>query len=182
MGRQALNILQGRGVLRHLNTGVNPDYTHPLDADAALDQAGDPGHPIDTYIEGGGAMVLPWFDAFEDPNAAPDLPELNLSMTAEPQGRLVGARPIVGAYEAAVRTRGPVYQWGNEPSGGLQGDQAVGRIMRFPANIPDRYDPNGVIMPSYQDELAAAIATNGAGIISEDQVTTEMITLPGVYG
>lgn len=180
MGRQAMQAL--RGTFRDLNTGVNPDYTHPLDADAALDQAGDPGHPIDTRIEGGGASVLPWWDAFEDPAALPDLPSPNLNMTAEPTARQIGAKPIIGAYEGAVRTRGPVYQWGHEPSGGLQGDQATGRIMRFPANIPDRYDPNGVQMPSYSDELAAAIATNGAGIVSADQVTTEMITLPGVYG
>lgn len=179
MGRNASRVLSG--TWRDLNTGVNPDYTHPLDADAALDEAGDPGRPIDTRIEGGAAGVLPWWDAHEDPDVATGLPDLNLSMTAEPAGRLAGARPIVGAYEAAVRTVGPVRRFGHEPDGGLDGDQAMGRIMRFPANIPDRYDANGVQMPSYSDELAAAIANNGQGIVTDNQVTTELVTYPGVY-
>lgn len=168
-----------KGTWRDLNTGVNPMYSHPEDADGALDEAGDPGAPIDTRIEGGAAMVLPWFDALENPFAQTGLyasPDPNPFVIHED----VGGAPIVGAYEAAVQTRGPVYQWGHEASGGLGGDQAMGRMIRFPANKPERYDANGVQNIDYADELAQAIANNGQGIVTESEYTTELLTLPGV--
>jgi len=58
----------------------------------------------------------------------------------------------------------------------------MARIMRFPANKPERYDPNGVRNLDYSDELAAAIANNGMGIVTESEYTTELITLPNVGG
>lgn len=178
MGLMASRVLAG--TWRDLHTGVNPKFSHPLDADGALDEAGDPGVPVDTRIEGGSAMVLPWFDALEDPFAPNDLPFPDVSGTAYHDSQTTGAKAIPTAYEGAVRTRGPVYQWGHEAAGGLEGDQAIGRIMRFPANIPERYDANGVRQASYADELAAAIANNGQGIITENQVTAELLTYPGV--
>jgi hypothetical protein len=177
MSRYATQVL--KGTWRGLQTGVDPMYSNPEWADGATDQPGDPGAPIETPLEGGGGMVLPWFDAHEDPTAATGL---YASMNPTPWVLVqdAGGQPVAGAYEPAVKTRGPVYQWGHEPSGGLMGDQAMARIMRFPANKPERYDPNGVQMPSYSDELAAAIATNGMGVITESEYTTELINFPGV--
>jgi hypothetical protein len=48
-------------------------------------------------------------------------------------------------------------QWGHEVSGGWDGDQEIGRIMRFPANIPERYDANGVWVGDYRDLLAVSL-------------------------
>ena len=152
---------------------------NPEDADGALDAAGTPPGPIVTRIEGGSAMVLPWWDAKEDPSAP-----TGLYASPDPTPWVLhqdeGGRSIVGAYEGAVRTRGPVYQWGHEPSGGLEGDQAIGRILRFPANKPERYDANGVGNVDYRDELAWAIQTNGAGLVTESEYTRELLVLPNV--
>jgi hypothetical protein len=179
MSRLASRVLAG--AWQDLTTGVNPMNSHPEDADGALDAAGTPAEPIVTRIEGGAAMVLPWWDAKEDPAATTGLyasPNPLPWVVAQDEG----GHAIVGAYEGAVRTRGPVYQWGHEPSGGLDGDQAIGRILRFPANKPERYDPNGVHNVDYRDELAWAIQTNGAGVVSESEYVRELLVLPNVSG
>lgn len=168
-----------QGTWRDLATGVNPYWGNPEDADGAIDQAGDPGEPINTRIEGGSASVLPWYDALEDPGWATGL--ITSPNPTYPEED-VGKKSIVGAYEPAVRTRGPVTQFGHESSGGLWGDQAVGRIMRFPANIPDRYDPNGVSNIDYRDELAASIAANGRGLVTEAEYTTDLLLWPNASG
>jgi hypothetical protein len=53
--------------------------------------------------------------------------------------------------------------------------------MRFPPNIPERYDRNGVWNIDYRDELAAVIAFGDQPIISEAEVTTSLVLGPG-YG
>jgi hypothetical protein len=58
----------------------------------------------------------------------------------------------------------------------------LGRILRFPANKPERYDANGVWNIDYADELAQAIASNGQGIVTESEYTQQLLTLPGVNG
>lgn len=164
------------GTWRDLHVGVNPQYGDPEWVDGSTDQPGDFGVPIDTRLEG--PWGIPWWDAQEDPAAASGLfSSPNPSYPNED----VGASPIVGAYEPAVRTLGPVQAWGHEPSGGIYGDQALGRIMRFPPNIPERYDRNGVWNIDYRDELAAVIAFGDQPIISEAEVTTSLVLGPG-YG
>lgn len=165
------------GGWQDLNTGTNPAYINKEDADGATDAAGIPDSPVATRIEG--PWGLPWWDAKEDPNAPTGLySSPNPTYPFED----VGGLPIVGAYDAAYRTRGPVHAWGHEPSGGLGGDQAIGRIMRFPANIPERYDANGVWNIDYLDELAQAVANGNEPIVSEAEYTTELILMPNVRG
>jgi hypothetical protein len=163
------------GTWRDLATGVNPAYGNLTDADGALDAAGDPGEPINTRLEG--PWGLPWFDGLEDVNAYAGLTP---SPDVQYPDEAVGACEIVGAYEPAVRTFGPVQAWGLEPSGGLYGEQAVGRIMRFPANIPDRYDPNGVWNVDYRDELAAVVAANSQPLVTDAETTTSLLLWPNV--
>lgn len=170
-----------RGTWRFLATGTRPEYANPENADGATDQSPILDHAIITDLEnyqGGSAMMLPWFDADEEPFIASGVTS---SMEPTYPDEAVGARPIVGAYEGAFRSQGPVYQWGHEVSGGLWGDQAMGRIMRFPANIPDRSDPynEGVWAGDYRDELAAAIATNGMGLITDEEMTASMLAFRG---
>lgn len=165
------------GTWRDLATGVDPQYAFPENANGTgADLAGDPGQPVNTRLEG--PWGLPWWDGIEDVNARTGL---TASMDPTYPKEDVGAQEIVGAYEPAVRTLGPVRAWGHEPSGGLTGDQAIGRIMRFPANIPDRYDPNGIWNVDYRDELAAVLATNGQGDVTDAAVTTSLIQWPNVY-
>lgn len=168
------------GTWRDLNTGVNPAWGFPEDADGALDQAGTPAEPVHTRLEG--PWGLPWWDGLEDPNWQWD--ELGLVASPDPTypREDIGAAPIVGAYEPAVRTRGPVYKWSHEPSGGIYGDQSIGRIMRFPANIPERYDQNGVWNLDYRDELAGSIAANESPMVSEAEYTTSLLLWPNVQG
>lgn len=166
---------EGFGVWRDLPTGVNPAWGNPTDADGALDQAGTPPEPIPTRLEG--PYGLPWFEGLEQPFVVTGL---DSSMNPTYPEEDVGKQPIVGAYEGAYRTHGPVVQFGLEPSGGLYGDQAVGRIMRFPANIPERYDANGVSFIDYRDELAASIAANDVPIVSDTEITTSLLQYPNV--
>jgi hypothetical protein len=163
------------GVWRDVETGVNPFWSDPEWADGATDQPGTPAEPIYTRFEG--PWGVPWFDGLEDPGAVS-----GLFASPDPTypDEAVGAEPRVGAYQGAFRTHGPVRQWSHEPSGGLTGDQAIGRIMRFPANIPDRYDPNGVWNLDYRDELAASIAANESPYITEAQITSNLIQWPNV--
>jgi hypothetical protein len=128
--------------------------------------------PITTRIEG--PWGLPWLDGLEDP-AAPT----GLTVTSpNPQidqpdiGGVIGP----GDFEGAFRTRGPVQAWGLEPSGGLWGDQAIGRTMRFPVNIPDRYDANGVWVGDYRDSLAGQLAANAQPAFTETDSVEDLIT------
>lgn len=170
------------GKWRFLATGTRNESRTPENADGALDQTPIPrGGEIVTDLqnfEGGSAMMLPWFDAVEDPKAVTGVFE---SMDPTYPHQDVGATAIVGAYEGAYRTRGAVYQWGHEVSGGLWGDQELGRIMRFPANIPDSSDPynEGVWAGDYRDELAAAIASNGMGIVTDDEMIRDLLAYRG---
>lgn len=164
---------EGFGTWRDLATGVNPAWGDPTQADGATDGPGDPGAPINTRLEG--PYGLPWFDAHENPHVVTGL---DSSPNPSYPEQDVGKEPIVGAYEGAFRTMGPVVAWGYEPSGGLGGDQAFGRIMRFPANIPDRYDANGVWLGDYRDELASAIASNSVADVTDTQVTDSLLQWP----
>lgn len=167
----------GNGTWRDLNTGVNPNWGDPENADGATDQAGDPGAPITTRLEG--PYGLPWWEGLEDPDSPIGLP-FPESPNPTYANESVGASPISGAYDGAYRTHGPVVAWGHEPSGGIWGDQAIGRIMRFPANIPERYDRNGVWNLDYRDELAASIAANQQPLITDAETTTNLLLWPNV--
>lgn len=168
--------------------GVEPEWATPEWADGANDQPGTPPVPIATRIDG--PFGVPYFDGLEDPFVSWEGPLLSspnpLPWTPNED---VGAVPIVGAYDGAYRTMGPVQAWGLEPSGGmvddngviLMGDQAIGRIMRFPANIPERYDANGVYSGAdYRDELVALIANGDLPIVSDAEVTTNLTLWPNV--
>jgi hypothetical protein len=163
------------GVYRGIVTGVTPGEA----ADGALDQAGIPDAPIRTDFQG--PWGQPWFDGLEDPYISSGTPMLQSPEPHYPDESF-GAIPIVGPYDGSYRTVGPVREWGHEPSGGLYGNQALGRIMRFPTNWVERYDRNGVKLGDYRDELAAAIASNGQGVVSEAEYTTELLLLPNVRG
>lgn len=167
------------GYWRGLSTGTKPEWQWPENADAALDQVPIPVEPIETDLdgfEGGPAGSLPWWDASEDPHAGTGF---YASMDPTYPYEDIGGRAIVGAYEPAVRSRGPVYPayTGYEPSGGLGGDQAIGRIMRFPANVPDRSDPynEGVWLGDYHDDLGIAVANNAQGEIPETEYTASIL-------
>lgn len=165
------------GTWRDLDTGVDPYvlFGDKTWADGATDQPGDPGEPIHTRLEG--PWGIPWWDGSEEPGWT-----TGLTSSPDPQEAFpnVGERPIAGAYEGAYRTDGPVRAWGHEVSGGYHGDQAIGRIMRFPANVPDRYDPNGVWNADYKDELAQAILNNQQPIVGEAEYTTSLLLWPAV--
>jgi hypothetical protein len=168
-------------VWRELQTGTHSERAWPENADAAFDQVPIPTEPVVTDLlnyQGGSAMVLPWFDAQEDPSARTGL---YASMDPTYPKQDVGGKPVVGAYEAAVRTRGPVYQWGHEVSGGLHGDQELGRIMRFPANIPDRYDPYNEYVWSgdYRDELAAAVWASRHQFPTDEEALGSLLSFEG---
>lgn len=161
------------GAWRGLPTGTKDESRWPENADAAFDQVPIPPGPIEGdfgALEGGGGSVLPWWDASENPYAPTGF-YASMDPTYPYEDR--GGLPIVGAYEPAVRTVGPARPWGYEVGGGLGGDQALGRIMRFPANVPMRDDPydEGVWLGDVHDELSIAVANN-----SQDQVTEEAYT------
>lgn len=171
-----MTFYEDTGTWRDLHVGVNPAYGDPEAAKADLAEGVIPGAPIDTRIDTTG---LPWWEGLEDPTSPTGLPFTESPNPTYPN-ESVGARPLAGAYEPAFRTHGPVYRWGHEVSGGVTGDQAIGRIMRFPANIPERYDLNGVKFIDYKDELAAsALASNGP-YITDTEVTTNLIQWPNV--
>lgn len=168
------------GDWRDLDTGVDP--THPEEANADLAAGRIPELPIETRLEG--PWGYPWYDAVEDPFAstglyqsADPLPWSPSEGTAE-----AGNLPIVGAFEPAFHTLGPVQAWGHEPSGGLNGDQALGRIMRFPANRPERYDEFGVWNTDPRDELAGAMDVDDLPYYDTATITTSLLQWPNVYG
>lgn len=163
---------------RDIDTGVDPYYFQDDQtwADGALDEPGDPGAPITTRLEG--PWGYPWIEGLEDPTCLVD----DIPFTLDPQIDTpdVGNLPQLGAYEGAYRTLGPVRAWGHEPSGGLYGDQAIGRIMRFPANLPERGDSLGVWNTDYRDELANALYAGEQPWISDAAVTSDLLLWPNV--
>lgn len=181
LDRLAGFVPRNRGAVRVLNTGVHDERAFPENVTGGLDQTPIPEIPWElpeSSLEGGSAMVLPWFDAQEDPVAGTGL---YASMDPTYPYEDVGGKSIVGAYEAAVRTQGPVYQWGHEVSGGLHGDQELGRIMRFPANVPSRHDPasDPVWQGDYRDELAASVVNNAGGYPTESEYTASLLSYGG---
>jgi hypothetical protein len=164
------------GTWRDIETGVDPAERNPEEADGANDGPGTPLEPIYTRLEGPNGH--PWWDAVEDPYKRVEIP-----LTADPlpwsPREDIGGEPRVAAYEGAYRTRGPVVAWGHEPSGGLFGDQALGRIMRFPANIPERFDAYGVWNTDPRDDLAAAMAYDDMAYVSNLQATEDLLLWPG---
>jgi hypothetical protein len=111
---------------------------------------------------------LPYFDALETPNAATGLAPSMDPGQANPD---VGALPIVGAYDGAYATVGPA----GRPFG--YEDQAMGRFMRFPANVPDSYSIHGAHMgPGYLDDLAATLSHGDQPVITDQQVMANLLT------
>jgi hypothetical protein len=160
------------GTWRDLYTGVNPEFANREEANAANDGPGTPPEPIATRLEG--PWGLPYWDGLEDPDAKVDVRQSPDPLPWSPYED-IGNAPRLGAYEGAYRTRGPIQAWGHEPSGGLWGDQAIGRIMRFPANIPERFDPYGVFTTDPRDDLAAAIAVDELPYRNETIIITDLL-------
>lgn len=166
------------GTWRDLATGVNPEWMNPEEANAANDGPGTPAFPIYTRLEG--PWGLPWWDGAEDPYCQVQVAQSPNPLPWSPNED-VGNQPRLGAYEGAYRTRGPVQAWGHEPSGGLFGDQALGLIMRFPANSPNRYDPYGVFTTDVKDDLAASMDIDDLAYVSDTSVTRNLLNWPGDF-
>lgn len=157
---------RSRGAWRGLETGVDTvPRNDAMDANADLWGGIEPmpREPIRSGVPF--APGLPWYDAVEDPFAETGLFQTQNPLYPDPDQ---GARPIVGAYEAAFNTLGPVGQWGHE-------DQAMGRSMRFPINVPMRYAANGVQDNAFADELAAAIARGNYQLPSDADVNASLL-------
>lgn len=127
-----------------------------------------------------GPWGMPWMDGLEDPNAT----ITGLGLSPNPQvdtvsGQDVGGVIGPGDYRGEYRTRGPVQAWGLEASGGWNGDQAIGRMMRFPANIPERYDANGVNVGDYRDILASTIQMNNYPTFTDNNVIDDLVQWTG---
>lgn len=167
------------GTWRDLSTGVNPEWLNREEANAANDGPGTPPEPIDTRLEG--PWGLPYWDGLEDPFVHVDIPQSATPLPWSPNEDIGGVARL-GAYEGAYRTRGPVQAWGHEPSGGLWGDQAIGRIMRFPANIPERFDPYGVWDTDIVDDVAAGMDVNDLPYANDAAITTSLLQWPNVFG
>lgn len=166
------------GAWRDVDTGVNPEWDDPEESNAATDGPRIPLEPIYTRFDGPWGM--PWWDAVEDPYGRVDLRPSPDPLPWSPRED-VGGLPMVGAYEGAYRTRGPVQAWGHEPSGGLSGDQALGLLMRFPANVPERYDEYGVWNTDIRDDLAGAMAVSDLPYESDAAVTYDLLAWQGGY-
>jgi hypothetical protein len=170
------------GEWRDLATGVDGMMDNPEWADGATDQPGIPDEPINTRLPA--VPGYPWYEPQEDPytltpitispNPAPWTPDEGSAES--------GMLPIVADYDPAYRTSGPIQAWGHEVSGGLSGDQAIGRIMRFPANIPERYDPYGVFNTDVRDDLSGAMAVSNMEYQDDAAVTTDLLQWPNVWG
>ena len=167
------------GVWRDIETGVNPEWMNPEEANGATDGPGIPDEPIYTRLEGPWGM--PYWDGLEDPYE-----RVQVQPSPNPQAwspaEDIGSDPMLADYTGAYRTRGPIRAFGHEPSGGLYGDQAIGRIMRFPANIPDRFDPYGVFNTDIRDDLAGAMDVDDLPVDSTAIVTTNLLQWPNVWG
>jgi hypothetical protein len=137
-----------------------------------------PAVPVTTpAISDWGPWGTPYLDGLEDPHAGTGLPK----PTADPQIDTpdVGWSMPPGDYRGEYRTRGSVQPWGFEPGGYLGGDDAMGRIMRFPANIPERYDANGVNVGDYRDLLAQTLAANSLPNFTDTEVLTNLVQWNG---
>lgn len=151
--------------------GNDPAYFADVRPNPPLPREG----PITSRIEG--PWGVPWIDGLEDPDAFTGLGHT----TPDPQidrpdiGGVIGP----GDYRGEYRTRGPVQAWSHEASGGLWGNQAVGRTMRFPANIPDRYDVNGVWVGDYRDSLAAQLSANRVGAFTDVNSIEDLLSWQG---
>jgi hypothetical protein len=148
--------------------GVDPGWTDPNQPNPPIPRDG----PIVTRIEG--PWGVPYVDGLEDPFEPTGL----LAPSKDPQMDQpdIGWQMGPGDYEGAFRTRGPVRAWGHEISGGIWGDQALGRTMRFPVNIPDRYDVNGVWVGDYRDQLAYNLAVNNLPQFTEANAVEDLVT------
>lgn len=163
------------GVMRFIHTGVSKEPNYLDESTPDLTDGYLPLLPEDMILPQ--AVAAPWFDGHEDPYAYPaGMPFLE---SPEPQyvDQSAGASMPPGAYDGTYYTHGPVSYGlgGMDESGGLGGDQALGRRMKFDPYIPERYDANGITMPSYADELAAAIAANGQGQVTDAEMTTSLL-------
>jgi hypothetical protein len=120
---------------------------------------------------------MPWLDGLENPNAVIQ----GIAVTADPQIDKPDVGGVIppGDYRGEYRTLGPVRAWGLEASGGWNGDQAIGRIMRFPANIPERYDVNGVNVGDYRDILASTMWVNNQPQFTETNVIDDLVQWTG---
>lgn len=167
------------GTWRDLATGVNPEWLTPEENNGANDGPETPPEPIYTRLDG--PWGLPYWDGLEDPDCLIDLSQSPDPLPWSPRED-VGNAPQIAGYEGAFRTRGPIVAWGHEPSGGIGGDQALGRIMRFPANMPERFDPYGVFTTDVRDDLAAAMAVDDLPYHSEAEITTSLLQWPNVWG
>lgn len=137
-------------------------------ADGAFDAPGTP--PVPPVNAGPWPVSgLPWVEGLENPYA-PGLPFTSANPTL-PNPDL-GAAPIPSAYDGQYSTSGPVTAFGEE-------QQAVGRVMRFGNNGPDRSPGPGegaiVDGPSYADELAAALAATGQQPTSDADLYTNLL-------
>lgn len=159
--------------------GVNPVGFDIELADGATDQPGTPREPIYTRLEG--PWQLPWWDASEDPYRRSDIPLSPNPLPWSPNED-VGVLPRLSTYEGAFRSRGSVGAWGHEVSGGLSGDQAIGLIMRFPANAPDRFDAYGVWNTDIRDDLAAGMDNEDLPYRSDRSVSAGLLQWPSNVG
>jgi hypothetical protein len=151
------------------NSGDYPEPPIPHDSPVVTPMIGD-----------NGPWGFPWLDGLEDPTAQP----VNLLLSPDPQidtwtGQDVGGVIGPGPYRGEYRTQGPVRAWGLEASGGWAGDQAIGRIMRFPANIPERYDANGVYVGDYRDILATTQLLNNYPTFTETESIDDLVQWQG---
>lgn len=161
-----------RTVIRYITTGASSP-TDKTEADGALDQPGTPAEPVMAHL----MTDVPWTEAFETPDASTGLvssPNPSLPVPDE------GKASIVGAYEGAFATRGPTsVGLGYEMSGGPYGNQALGRRMMFklPLTMSTQSFPGEgkVTDAAWADELAAAIANNGQGQVTDAEVTTSLV-------
>lgn len=153
--------------------GVDPEPSNSGDyPDLPLTAA-----PITSHVIGdNGPWGLPWKDGLENPDA-----ETGVTPSPDPQIDTpdVGWRMGPGAYRGEYRSNGPVQQFGLEASGGWDGDQAIGRMMRFPANIPERYDANGVNVGDYRDILASTMMADNVPTFTDTEVITDLVQWTG---
>lgn len=167
------------GTWRDIETGVDAVEPSPRNSVHFMDGEPIPKLPIYTRFDGPNGS--PWWDGEEDPVQLFDAPFSPNPLPWSPNED-VGGEAIVAAYEGAYRTRGPVQAWGLEPSGGLFGEQARGLIMRFPANIPERFDPYGVWNTDPRDDLAGAMAVDELPYQNNVELTTNLLQWPNVWG
>lgn len=167
------------GVWRGLDTGADLEWGNPEQADGANDDPGTPPGPINTDLPF--AVGLPYFEGLEDPYKRVEL-QLSPNPQAWSPNEDVGGMAMIGDYSGFYRTSGPIQAFGHEPSGGLDGDQAIGRIMRFPANAPERFDPYGVFNTDVRDDLQGAMDVDDMEFGTTAEITTNLLQWPNVWG